>query len=118
METYKLHGWPEAQFALVRKRDGAKCFQCGAKPKKWLAARRESVDRVTRGRYVRVKRVTALELDHTVPLWSVSHLPPEERRPFHGPANLRLLCPACHQAKTAHEAAARAERRRTYLVAA
>ena len=115
---YKLHAWPEVQFAFVRKRDGAKCFQCGAKPKKWLPARRESTDRVTRGRYVRVKRVTALELDHTVPLWSVSHLPPDQRRPFHGPDNLRLLCPNCHQAKTSAEAAQRADRKRSYPVAA
>ena len=115
---YKLHAWPDVQFAFVRKRDGGKCFQCRAKPKKWLAARRESTDRLTRGRYVRVKRVTALELDHTVPLWSVSHLPPDQRRPFHGPDNLRLLCPNCHQAKTSAEAAQRADRKRSYPVAA
>ena len=114
---YKLHAWPEVQFAFLRKRDGAKCFQCGAKPKKWLAGR-ESTDRVTRGRYVRVKRVTALELDHTVPLWSVSHLRPDQRRPFHGPDNLRLLCPSCHLAKTSAEAALRPDRKRSYRAAA
>ena len=116
--VYKLHAWPEVQFTFVRKRDRAKCFQCGAKPKKWLGTRCESIDRLTRGRYVRVKRVTALELDHTVPLWSVSHLPSDQRRPFHGPDNLRLLCPSCHLAKTRAEAALRADRKRGYPVAA
>ena len=115
---YKLHAWPEVKLAFVRKRDGAKCFQCGAKPNKWLRARRESTDRTTRGRYVRVKRVTALELDHTVPLWSINHLPPDQRRPFHGPDNLRLLCASCHLAKTIAEAALRADRKRSYRAAA
>ena len=115
---YKLHAWPEVQFAFVRKRDGAKCFQCGAKPKKWLAARRESTDRLTRGRYVRVKRVTALELDHTVPLWSVSHLPPDQRRGIDGPANMRQRGPHRPHAKTSVEAALRADRKRGYPVAA
>ena len=118
VDAYKLHAWPKVQFAFVRNRDGGKCHTCKAKPKKWLAGRRESVDHLTRGRYVRVKSVTALELDHTVPLWSISHLPADERRPFHAPENLRLLCPACHQAKTAREAAARAALRRSYAAEA
>jgi 5-methylcytosine-specific restriction endonuclease McrA len=112
VETYKLHAWPETQFEFVRKRDGRRCAECGARPKKWAPARRISVDRETRGRFVRVKRVCALELDHAVPLWSVAALPDDERRGFFGPGNLRLLCPACHRAKTTREAAERADRRR------
>ena len=109
--TYKLHAWPKLQWAYVRRRDGGRCHRCGERPKKWRAARRESVDRLTRARYVRVKRGSALELDHTVPLWSVAHLPAEARRSFYGPDNLRLLCPACHLNKTREEAAERASRK-------
>jgi hypothetical protein len=112
VEIYKLHAWPETQFAFVKKRDKARCADCGARPRKWLPARRVSVDKETRGRFVRVKRVCALELDHATPLWSVAHLEPERRRPFFGPDNLRLLCPACHRAKTAREASQRAALRR------
>lgn len=118
MDLYKLHAWPKLQLAFVRRRDGARCHQCGDRPRKWLAARRVSLDRATRARYVRVRRVSALELDHTVPLWSVAHLPAEARRSFYGPENLRLLCPACHGAKTRQEAALRAERRRGALAEA
>jgi len=112
VETYKLAAWRKRQIKVVRKRDGACCAACGATPKKWLASRRNSIDRETRARYVRIRRACALELDHTVPLWSVAHLPPDERRAYYGPENLKLLCPACHGAKTAREAAERAERKR------
>jgi 5-methylcytosine-specific restriction endonuclease McrA len=96
----------------VKKRDGACCAACGEAPKKWLASRRGSIDRETRARYVRVRRTCALELDHTVPLWSVAHLPPAERRGYFGLDNLKLLCPPCHRAKTGREAAERAQRKR------
>lgn len=96
----------------MKKRDGACCAACGDSPKKWLASRRGSIDRETRARYVRVRRTCALEIDHTVPLWSVAHLPPDERRGYFGLDNLKLLCPPCHRAKTAREAAERAERKR------
>lgn len=112
VEAYKLAAWRKAQAKFVKKRDGDCCADCGDAPKKWLASRRRSIDRETRARYVRVRRVCALELDHTVPLWSVAHLPPDVRRPYYGPGNLKLLCPACHRAKTAREAAERAARRR------
>jgi 5-methylcytosine-specific restriction endonuclease McrA len=112
VEAYKLAAWRKAQARFVKKRDGACCAACGAAPKKWLASRRRSIDRQTRGRYVRVRRACALELDHTVPLWSVAHLPPEARRAYYGPDNLKLLCPTCHRAKTTREAAERAARKR------
>jgi hypothetical protein len=59
-----------------------------------------------------IERVCALEVDHRTPLWEVAHLPPDERRPYFGPENLWLLCPACHKAKTKREAAERAAQRR------
>lgn len=53
-------------------------------------------------------RVCALEVDHRIPLWSVAHLPADERRRFFGPENLWLLCPRDHKAKSKREAAERA----------
>lgn len=64
------------------------------------------------GAYVPIDRVVALEVDHQVPLWSVAHLPPDKRRPFFGPSNLKLRCPDCHKTKTTREAAERAAIRR------
>lgn len=63
-------------------------------------------------RYCSVERVTALELEHTVPLWSTTHLSNDERRPLFGPANLRLLGPCCHKPKTKAEAQSRAKEKR------
>lgn len=57
-------------------------------------------------------RASALEVDHRTPLWEVAGLPDEERRWYFGPANLWLLCPKCHKAKTAREAVRRAHERR------
>ncbi len=54
----------------------------------------------------------ALEVDHIVPLWSVAHLPDEQRRPYFGPINLQLLCPKHHKEKTKREAALRAKMKR------
>lgn len=65
-----------------------------------------------RGGTCDIRRISSLEVDHEVPLWKVAHLPPDERRPYFGPDNLRLRCPGCHKAKTAREAAERAEIRR------
>lgn len=56
--------------------------------------------------------VTSLEVDHVIPLYSVRGLPDEERRRFYGPANLQLLCPAHHKAKTRRETQERAAERR------
>ncbi len=114
--AYALHTDRETQFAHVEARDGRKCRDCGEAPEKWLrgaetviwgAFTRHGAEYVDRTRYTPVERVTALELEHGVPLWSVAHLPDDERRPFFGPTNLRLLCPDCHKPKTAREAGQR-----------
>lgn len=55
-----------------------------------------------------VELVSALEVDHVVPLWKVALKPIELRRPYFGPDFLQLLCDRCHKAKTAAEAADRA----------
>lgn len=65
-----------------------------------------------RGGQCSIERVSALELDHRVPLWSVVALPPEERRWYFGPGNLWLLCPRHHKEKTRREAAQRAAEKR------
>lgn len=61
-----------------------------------------------RGGQCSIDRVSALELDHRVPLWSVVDLPDEERRWYFGPGNLWLLCPLHHKEKTKREAGERA----------
>jgi hypothetical protein len=68
-------------------------------------------DRTT-GLQQEIYRTSSLEVDHRVPLWEVADLPDEERRWYFGPGNLWLLCPKCHKAKTAREAARRAHERR------
>jgi hypothetical protein len=52
-----------------------------------------------------------LEVDHEIPLWSIWHLPDDERRPYYGPENLRLRCKACHKVKSKRESAERAQQR-------
>jgi 5-methylcytosine-specific restriction endonuclease McrA len=76
---------------------------------RWADITRE--ERAT-GEYQEIERVCALEVDHKVPLWSVAHLPPDERRPFFGPGNIWLLCPRCHKDKSRREAAERAAMKR------
>ncbi len=50
----------------------------------------------------------SLEVDHEIPLWSIWHLPDDERRRFYGPENIRLRCNTCHKDKSKREAAERA----------
>ena len=56
-------------------------------------------------------RWAAHEIDHDVPLWTVDRARPGAIR-FWGLANQRLVCPDCHGAKTAAEAATRAKGKR------
>jgi hypothetical protein len=121
--AYRLHTDRSAQVAHVGERDGVKCWDCHGEPCKWrrgselmpftFAGRRQFDPQDGRieyvGRYMLIERVTALELEHEVPLWSVTHLPDEERRPYFGPTNLRLRCVPCHAAKTKAEATNRAK---------
>jgi hypothetical protein len=53
-----------------------------------------------------------LEVDHEVPLWKVTDLPPAQRRKYFLLGNLRLLCFDCHNRKSAKEAAERAHHKR------
>lgn len=118
LTDYRLHTWPDYQIAYVRERDGEACWDCKTPVEKWLGrgptyrASWNSPDPVYVGPYFSLKRVSALELEHEVPLWSVAHLPAEERRPYFGPRNLRLRCPECHKAKSRREAAERAALKR------
>lgn len=138
LEDFYLHSRLEQQFGYVERRDGLKCAWpgCGAEPAKWhnlgecvemrtdrpsflwagpvgsdawLAASHAWSRENPNNRYTMVERRTALELDHRYPLWAVQHLDPDRRRPFYGPRNLWLLCPEHHKAKTAREAALRAD---------
>lgn len=114
---YYLHSRRDHQFRHVEARDGRRCWDCGESPERWL--RKGEVSMGVQGwprgeplpRYSEVERVTALQVDHEVPLWAVAHLPDDERRPFFGPKNLRLRCDPCHKLKTAREAGERARAR-------
>lgn len=119
-----LYTDPRVQRPFIAERDGEKCFGCGGEPGRWQRNNwptrvhgREDVRTFDPkdlrieyvGEFWRVTWVSALELEHTVPLWSVSHLPAHERRPYFGPGNIRLLGPCCHKPKTAGEAKVRAK---------
>lgn len=62
--------------------------------------------------FVEIAEEWDCEVDHTVALWKVTHLPDEERLAFYLLGNLQLLAVPCHRAKTKREAAERAQARR------
>lgn len=72
---------------MVMERDGKGCFDCGRTP---------GHDKV------------CLEYDHDIPLWKVADLPDVARRQYFLPVNIRRRCQDCHKAKSAREAAQRA----------
>ena len=91
LHVYKMGRCGGRHLSYVRtflvKRDGRSCAHCNA----------------TRG-----KTYAWLHVDHITPLADGG--PNDE-------SNLQLLCPTCHKAKTAAEATARAQRRRTIATA-
>lgn len=118
-----LHIHRDTQFAHVANRDGKKCFDCEGAPERWIKDHWLTYVWMDREKenwppgepaphYIGIRRTTALELEHTVPLWKVAHLPPESRRKFFHVENLRLRCQDCHSAKTAKEAGDRAHTER------
>jgi len=126
--VYYLHTRRDVQFRHVEERDGLKCWDCGGAPEKWVKNPKCPTRRgrsLTHGffdmkdgrieyvgTYFDVRRATALEYEHTVPLWAVAHLPDDERRKFFHTDNARLRCPDCHGRKTAAEAGRRAHTER------
>lgn len=119
-EQFYLHTALWAQRSYVEARDGRACALCGADPIRCLKGVPTSqMVRLPDGstgwiRYHAVSFPSALELDHEVPIWALSVLPRRDRVAFFGPSNLRLLCPACHKAKTKREAAVRSALRRRW----
>ena len=115
---YYLHTRRREQRAFLVERDGEHCWDCGAEPMRWLNQGEVTViiewNRLPEigGNYTRVELVSALEVEHSTPLWAVAHLPDDERRPYFGPMNLRLRCPSCHAVKSAKEARDRAHVKR------
>lgn len=139
---YQLHTDPAKQLEYLIERDGECCAGCGGSAIKWKRGsawgqtwsseqkwhppgEAEKLWPPCRKPYIRrteddhmiaqvcpVWPVLALEVDHFIPLWSVAHLPDDERRWYFGPDNLWLLCPTCHKFKTKREAAQRAHERR------
>lgn len=139
LHEYFLHTRLETQFNHVAARDGLQCGQCRETPLIWHSNRIDVVstscpdmpwegrrigdeywraveawrsEHQTRWVYWDIERRPALELDHRIPLWSVAHLPDEERRWYFGPENLWLLCTTHHREKTKREARERAEAKR------
>lgn len=140
LQDYLLHTRLEEQYAFLVERDGKVCGSCGEAPAGWVRgdvgiccdwskgtvnedwlrelwfARYElpasMEERRATGLRTSIEWRIRLEVDHLVPLWSVAHLPDDERRRFFGPENLWLLCPDCHKKKTAYEAADRAAERK------
>lgn len=138
VHDYNLHSRLETQFDHVARRDGLKCSWegCGASPQRWHNLGESTIRHIREvpsfkhlgplgseehqeairawyhdnplPRYTEIERRTALELDHRVALWKVQDLPDDQRRPYFGPRNLWLLCPAHHKLKTKREAAERA----------
>jgi hypothetical protein len=80
---HQLHTSVAIQYAFLAARDGEHCWDCGAEGD--------------------------LQVEHDMPLWLIAHLPPEQRRSYFGPTNLRLRCSRCHQRKTNGEASTRAK---------
>lgn len=112
LAVYFLHTDPAKQYAHVAARDTERCWDCKRSAWKWTRGPVLDFPGLTAGPYCYTEPMKDLELEHTVPLWSVSHLSDEERRPYYGPDNLRLRCTACHKAKTRAEAGARAKGKR------
>lgn len=114
LHAFFLHTWPDFQRRHLEHRDGEKCWDCGGVPHRWLRGSMVGVweenwpKGMERPTYQEITWVTALEIDHEVPLWSVAHLPDDERSAYFSPVNLRLRCASCHQAKTKREAGERA----------
>ena len=79
---FKLYTSKVAQIRFVTERDGPNCFKCK-------------------------KPAEKLQLDHDIPLWSVEHLPEDQRRAYFYVTNLHLLCKPCHTKKSVKEAGAR-----------
>lgn len=125
LEAFFLHTRPENQRAHLMRRDGPRCADCHEAKGRW--ADRAEVHPGTRawsgweriyppaiyaGPFCRIQWSGDIELEHNVPLWSVAHLPDDERSVYFGPVNLVFRCAACHAAKTRLEAAERAVLRR------
>lgn len=135
-DEWQLHIDRDVQRRYVVDRDGDCCRICGEAPQRWFKGSYYSNSHDWRGHEARFEgwglpnwkeelekfnlsgfahrgftetwMISALELDHRVPLWSVADLVDEERRPFFHPRNLWLLCPKHHRQKSAREAAERA----------
>lgn len=107
MHLWEIATTSRAALAHMVAVHGHNCWGCGADegPERrhhWSANPGELT-----GRMVMVR----LEVEHVRPLWSLTDHERTQLR-WWLPYNLQLLCTTCHKAKTATEAAERAELRR------
>lgn len=128
LEAYFLHTRMDDQKSFLIGRDGPACSACGEVKGRWrrlsehgdldaLRRRLPSYERIYPpdawcGPVVVIEWATSMQVEHTVPLWAVYHLPDEERSIYFGPENITLMCDPCHKIKTAAEARQRAEARK------
>lgn len=104
--AYALHTRRELQLPYLVGRDGPGCRSCGAVEGRWGLvwncdehyAEKKGFD----GPCSRIRWNSALEVDHRVALAVAFEAFPDadRRRWFFSPANLWLLCAACHKLKT------------------
>jgi hypothetical protein len=110
LDDYRLHTDLDAQYRHLVKRDGWGCAIAGRGNGRLVRATESystfDVHAGTGTTWLRWSE--PLQVDHVIPLWSVMHLPPDERRAYFGPDNLWLLGEPAHRKKTAAEASARA----------
>lgn len=123
IQAFYLHTRMPEQRDFLLRRDGPRCWDCDVLAGRWIERGESDPDKLRTwgAQWVRwypeavfvapfchLAWQTDLEVDHEIPLWSVAHLPDDERAAYFGPVNLRARCPRCHAAKTKREAAERA----------
>lgn len=97
VQIYHQAQHPSRMRERLAERDGLRCWLCRKAPERWKAE--TWIDRST------IERVTALQVDHVIPLWSVRDLPDRIRWLYFMIEACILLCPTCHKAKSAREMA-------------
>jgi 5-methylcytosine-specific restriction endonuclease McrA len=95
---------PREARRLVRRRDRGICRECQLDTNR--------LKRETKGRG-RARKLRELGFKARRSLWELDHILPLIDGGGHGLDNLQTLCVPCHEEKTAREAMARAERRRS-----